>query len=259
MGLKPHAAAFALGLLALAPTIANAQDAPPAAEASQLLDGEARTYAANVVARMSEQFSEMMRDMGLDVGDIQLPLTPEMIAASIPEPSAGTAEDVGRLDINFEFDFADLSKGDPTENPGDYIVFDDAEDCRPPNGEVVYFRTMAVDDVVAHQCVVTVDEGGVWGLRSRSVAARGSLRVRSNYYLVVLVEGGREGRPREIGEGVAPGALAVSVALADYATAAAAVGRSDPADDPAELIRRLGRVLERVDTVVAAEAPAARN
>lgn len=246
MALKPHAALVAAGLLALAPTTALAQDAaPPSAEAT-------REQGVALLARMGEQFNGMMRDMGLEGPEIALALTPEMAAAAIPY--SDSVDDAGRIDVSVDFDFRELSAEDPPENPQDYVVFETVDECRPNVGEVAYFRTLVLDDVVGHQCVATVEDGaGVWGVLARSVVARGDFRLRSSYAMAVVIEG-RPERAREVGESALAGTIAVSTSLADYTMAAAAVSRYSATDDPVELARRFGRFLERVAAFTASDA-----
>lgn len=248
MALKPHAALVAAGLLVLTPAVAlaqaPAQDAPPPAEA-------AREQGIALLTRIGDQFNGMMRDMGLEGPEIALTLTPEMVAAAIPY--SDSVDDAGRIDISVDFDFRELSAEDPPENPQDYVVFETVDECRPNVGQVAYFRTLALDDVVGHQCVVTVEDGaGVWGVRALSVAARGDFRLRSRYAMAVVIEG-RPERAREVGESALDGVIGVSTSLADYTTAAAAVSRYGATDDPVEIARRFGRLLERAAALAAGD------
>lgn len=244
---KTNAAWIVAGLLALAPVAARAQDAPiPVNQA--VVD-----QAAGLIVRIGDQFHGMMRDMGLDLPASPIALTTEQVAAAFPRPET-EADREGHIEIEVGFDARDLSFGDPPETPQDYAVFDSVEDCRPNTGQVVYFRTLAVDDVVGHQCVVVVEDGqGVWGMRARSVAARGDLRLISTYYLAVIIDG-RPDRARALGEGAVDGTVAVSTTLADYTAAAAVVSDYRPTDDPVELARRMGRVLERLTVFATEEA-----
>jgi hypothetical protein len=253
-------AALAASSIALASLPAFAQTAPapdPAQDAGPAIAPDTAAWASNLMASVTNEFDAMMEELGLVSPGVEMGLTPEMMAAALPQ--GGTPDDVGDLHLSTYFYFRDERTATaPPENPHDYVLATEPQGCLPAGiGEVVYFRTMALDGAVGHLCVVTVEDGaGLWGLRGRGLAVAGDLSVLVTYDMAVQMDG-RPERARALGETAQEGAIQVSTVLADYTLVAAAVGQSRTTNDPVELARRVGRLLEQITAVVVTHLPPA--
>lgn len=251
-------AALAASFIALAPLPALAQTAPepePARDAGPATTPDTIQWASNVMASVTNEFDAMMEGIGLVSSGVELGLTPEMVAASLP--TGGTPDDVGDLHLSTYFQFRDERTATaPPENPQDYVLVTEPQGCLPAGtGEVIYFRTMALEGAAGHLCVVIAEDGaGLWGLRGRSVAVAGDLRLLLTYDMAIQMDGHPE-RARELGRTTQEGAIQVSTVLADYTLAVAAVGQGQTTNDPVEQARRMGRLLEQISTVVVTHIP----
>lgn len=242
------APAVLASLIALAPVAASAQEVD-AVEASKL------EQAAALMASVTEQFGVALQEMGLEADGVRLNLAPEVMASSIP--SGFVDGDVGELQMEVAFQVRnEATATEPPENPEDFVLVTDSQGCVPAGmGEVAYFRTMTLQQAIGHQCVVVVQDGqGVWGLRGRSLAMAGDLRVLFIYHLSVRIDG-RPERARELGETARDGVVRVSTTLADYTLAATALGQHRPIEDPVEAARMLGDMLEQTTALVVTHMP----
>lgn len=257
-------AALAASFVALAAFPASAQETPASAPDSseaprETLNGvspETLAWASNFVASTANQIDLMMEELGLDSPGVELALTPEMVAASIP--TSGASDDAGFLRMEADFEVRDeRTATSPPERPFNYVLATEAQECLQPggSGEIVHFRALALDQAKGHLCVVAVEDGaGLWALWGRGLAVAGDLKLLANYYLVIEITGQPE-RAREIGRTAQEGMVRVSSVLADYTLAAASVGQNRPTDDPVELARRMGDVLERMTAAAVANLP----
>lgn len=164
------------------------------------------------------------------------------------------AEDDGReWGSGVAFDFrTGFSTGAMEPEVDQGTVLTDARACQvgSPEGEVVHFARFTRGAVRGHRCITLVENGGVWGLQSRTLAVGPDRQMTAYYGVAMSIQGDPAGARRAVEERLDQN-VALAGTLADYALEMFLASEGPRRETGEDLTARAARLAERLDSALA--------